>query len=64
MGFLFFHFKNPKRALGGGGGGIKGREGRRPVMASEVSPLTKVAAAAGDEPSEPTSERGNGGRRR
>ena len=29
-------------------------------MASEVSPLTKVAAAAGDEPSGPTSKLGNG----
>ena len=34
-------------------------------MASKVSPLTEVAAAvAGDEPSGPTSERGNNGRRR
>ena len=33
-------------------------------MASEVSPLTEVAAAAGDEPSGRTSKRGNGGRRR
>ena len=31
-------------------------------MATEVSPLTEVAAATGDEPSGPTSERGNGGR--
>ena len=31
-------------------------------MASEVSPLTEVAAAAGDEPSGPTTERGNNGR--
>ena len=39
---------------GGGGGDV----------ASEISPLTEVAAAAaGDEPSGPTSERGNDGRR-
>ena len=31
-------------------------------MAIEVSPLTEVAAAVGDEPSGPTSERGNDGR--
>ena len=47
--FLFFHFKYPKRALGGG-------------VASEVSALREVAAAIGDEPSGPTSERGNDGR--
>ena len=38
---------------GGGGGGGVGEEragGRRPVVASEVSPLTEVAAAAGNEP--------------
>ena len=32
------------------------------VVASEISPLTEVAALAGDEPSGPTSELGNGGR--
>ena len=31
-------------------------------MATEVSPLTEVAAAVGDETSGPTSERGNDGR--
>ena len=31
-------------------------------MASEVLPLREVAAAARDEPSRPTSERGNDGR--
>ena len=42
MGFLFFHFKFPKRALGGGGGGGGGG------LASEVSALREVAAAIGD----------------
>ena len=36
--------------------------GRPTVVATEVSPLMEVAAAAGDEPSGPTSERGNGRR--
>ena len=43
--------------LGGGGGGA----GCRPLVASEISPLTEVASAAGDELFGPTSERGNGG---
>ena len=45
-----------------GGGGSVG--GWWPVVALEVSPLREVAAAAGDEPSRPTSECGKGGRRR
>ena len=55
---LSFHFA---AVLGGGGGG-GGGGGRRPLFASEISPLTEVAAAAGDELSGPTSERGNDGR--
>ena len=36
---------------GGGGGGGGGREGRRPhaFRAPEISPLTEVAAVAGDD---------------
>ena len=45
-------------------GGEERAGGRRTVVASEISPLTEVAAVAGDEPSGPTSELGNGGRRR
>ena len=47
---------------GGGGGGQQFEE-----VAAEISPLTEVAAAAGDELFGPTSERGvdaDGGRRR
>ena len=46
----------------GGMGGWGGREGRRPLVASEISPLTEVASAACDELFGPTSERGNGRR--
>ena len=48
--------------IAGGGGGEEKAGGRRPVVVSEISPLTEVAAAAGDELSGPTCERGKGGR--
>ena len=54
---FIFSFQKPKTSFGGGGG----REGRRPVVVSEVSPLTEVAAVVRDEPSGLTSKRGNGG---
>ena len=52
---LFFPF-SLNQVWGGGGG----REGRWPTAfrALEISPLTKVAAAAGDDIFGPTSERG------
>ena len=62
MRFLVFSFQIPKtsvgwgggktegRRLGGGGGWGEEREGRRPL----------VAAAAGDEPFGPTTDRGYG----
>ena len=54
---------------GGGGGGGRRREGCRPAAfrALEISPLTEVAAATGDNLFGPTSERDvdvDGGRRR
>ena len=45
---------------GGGGGGREGRAGGR-SLPSEISPLTAVDSAAGDELFGPTRERGNGG---
>ena len=44
-----------------GGGGEKAA-GRRLLVESEISPLTEVTAAAGDELSRPTCESGNDGR--
>ena len=56
-----FGGRGDRRGGGGGGGGV-GEEkaaGRRPLVASEISPLTEVVAAAGDELSGPTCEHGN-----